>query len=226
MSVCPRFSPPSQSIWSVKQRELLADEIDHADVPAGAELEFHAGEAGLHGAGDGGEQSSIESIWSKVGPTSTAWREVADQWSRPADRRQWRTVPFPPREELVERAVLQPGLEVPPGRIQRRLGELVAAEAVQPLRQVLAAWRSSRRPRPGRASRAGAKRPRRPIPGRSRGRCRGWPRPSRSPRRHARPPARFPACRADPAACAAAGASGRARWKISIESMCMVLYAA
>ena len=51
---------------------LLADEIDHADVPAGPELSFRRSKPAATAAVIFARKSSIESIWSKVGPTSIA----------------------------------------------------------------------------------------------------------------------------------------------------------
>ena len=91
----------------------MPDRIEHLNVPAGAEFQLHAGEAGLKRLAHRREQR-VDGLH-LVKPHAHLDR-----------------LPLP-AEHLVERLAGQSGVEVPPGGIQRRLGKPVAAESRQPL---------------------------------------------------------------------------------------------
>ena len=121
----------------------------------------------------------------------------------------------------MERTILQPGVEVPPGRVQRRLGELIAAEGANrcvsssPVEML---WPTTA----GAANRGARQRAGGPFGGRPSGALPGLASPQ---------PVAPPPCMATmtvssfsrgPSGVDNGLRSGKPRWKSSMESMCMI----
>ena len=111
VSMWPRCIAPSQSTWSVWTGRFWRAKLSIWSSQPGRNFnssrEKPASAARLISA----RNSSIESISSKLRPNSIASR-------------------LPPSTS-AERPLLPPGREVPPGRVQRGLGELVARETAR-----------------------------------------------------------------------------------------------